>query len=419
MAITNILKGRIGIEDIRFGGGTFNRGKSDGSTQQMTEFSLSHILPGWVNVKDFGAVGDGATDDTQAIQDAIDSLEGLTGVGGTDQEGVGGVVYFPPGKYLTSAPLTVDHADHQHNITFQGVGPIASIIYNANSAGAHAIHVHGISGDSVHGFAMRDMSVWGNVDSGIGVLCEKTIRQVDFERVDIRNHGSHALYLRDTCNMVTIMKCRIWTDDSSDFHDTLATGIKLNVNSEQVWMYGNSVRGFKVGIEVGSFANAVGIYGGDIHGCIDGLAFFGSDNSDGMVTDGLVIGVYFERNGEDINISNDGSTYKASNIMVLQNSFSQTTGLDGTYKTGSAKTGQIASVRVQYGERCRIIGNRWRKIGTSDPSEDWSSNVESLVLFDNQSEDCEASDNVVASTVTFAGPYFLNEGTGNHGSNNF
>lgn len=43
------------------------------------------------NVKDFGAVGDGVTDDTAAIQLAFDE---------------GGVIYFPSGTYLISAKLT-------------------------------------------------------------------------------------------------------------------------------------------------------------------------------------------------------------------------------------------------------------------------------------------------------------------------
>ena len=42
------------------------------------------------NVKDFGAVGDDSTDDTTAIQNAINSL-----VGGA--VGKGGIVYLPPG----------------------------------------------------------------------------------------------------------------------------------------------------------------------------------------------------------------------------------------------------------------------------------------------------------------------------------
>ena len=48
-----------------------------------------------VSVMDFGAVGDGVEDDTAAIQAAIDNV-----VTGTP-------IYFPPGPYKTTAPLTV------------------------------------------------------------------------------------------------------------------------------------------------------------------------------------------------------------------------------------------------------------------------------------------------------------------------
>lgn len=44
------------------------------------------------NVQDFGATGDGVTDDTSAIQDAIDAI---------DSNG-GGVLYFPEGTYIVS-----------------------------------------------------------------------------------------------------------------------------------------------------------------------------------------------------------------------------------------------------------------------------------------------------------------------------
>ena len=46
------------------------------------------------NVKDYGAVGDGVTNDTKAIQNAVDD---------------GGIVYFPEGKYLTGTILLKSH----------------------------------------------------------------------------------------------------------------------------------------------------------------------------------------------------------------------------------------------------------------------------------------------------------------------
>lgn len=50
----------------------------------------------WVDVKAFGAVGDGETDDTEAIQSAIDSIEAI-----------GGIVLFPKGTYLVSDSIVL------------------------------------------------------------------------------------------------------------------------------------------------------------------------------------------------------------------------------------------------------------------------------------------------------------------------
>jgi Pectate lyase superfamily protein len=53
----------------------------------------------WVSVKEFGAKGDGVTDDTQAIQNAIDSVSTSTSC----------TVFFPTGTYLVSSPLTINN----------------------------------------------------------------------------------------------------------------------------------------------------------------------------------------------------------------------------------------------------------------------------------------------------------------------
>ncbi len=52
---------------------------------------------GTVNAKTFGAKGDGATDDTAAIQKAIDTAARITGR----------TVYLPPGVYALSSPLRI------------------------------------------------------------------------------------------------------------------------------------------------------------------------------------------------------------------------------------------------------------------------------------------------------------------------
>jgi hypothetical protein len=80
---------------------------------------------GWFNdtdakvygVKSYGAVGDGVTDDTTAIQAAIDAAA------------AGGIIFFPAGTYLISTVLTVGDSDI---LTLQGEGKGSIIKKGAN-----------------------------------------------------------------------------------------------------------------------------------------------------------------------------------------------------------------------------------------------------------------------------------------------
>ncbi|TKX24381.1 hypothetical protein C1H76_3487 [Elsinoe australis] len=56
------------------------------------------------NVKDFGAKGDGVTDDTAALQNAISSGD-RCGPGCASSTITPALVYFPPGTYMISAPI--------------------------------------------------------------------------------------------------------------------------------------------------------------------------------------------------------------------------------------------------------------------------------------------------------------------------
>ncbi|KAK4140925.1 glycoside hydrolase [Dichotomopilus funicola] len=56
------------------------------------------------NVHDYGAIGDGTTDDTDAINKAISDGK-RCGEGCSSQTTTPAIVYFPPGKYLVSKPI--------------------------------------------------------------------------------------------------------------------------------------------------------------------------------------------------------------------------------------------------------------------------------------------------------------------------
>ncbi|HEY2468152.1 MAG TPA: glycosyl hydrolase family 28-related protein [Terracidiphilus sp.] len=63
---------------------------------------------GVLNVKDYGAKGDGVTDDTAAINKAIAASTPTPNTG--DFWGQAKIVYFPPGTYIISAPLVKNDA---------------------------------------------------------------------------------------------------------------------------------------------------------------------------------------------------------------------------------------------------------------------------------------------------------------------
>lgn len=81
-----------------------------------------------LNVKDYGAVGNGTTDDYAAIASALDDAR-KTGAYGTGDEG--SVVYFPPGVYRITQPLNCTNG--QYNL--KGDGAFQSVIRGETGAG--------------------------------------------------------------------------------------------------------------------------------------------------------------------------------------------------------------------------------------------------------------------------------------------
>src|SRR4029079_5215854 len=68
-------------------------------------------VPETLNLRDFGATGDGTTDDAAAFQKALDAL--ATAGGGT--------LFIPEGKYVIATPVSKDFSGLASSITITGV----------------------------------------------------------------------------------------------------------------------------------------------------------------------------------------------------------------------------------------------------------------------------------------------------------
>lgn len=89
----------------------------DGVTsKKVTAATTRKFMSPWYNVKDFGALGDGVTDDTAAIQATIDAA--LAGGGG---------VFIPAGTFVVTSPL--DLCDITTGLYIRGANYGATKIY--------------------------------------------------------------------------------------------------------------------------------------------------------------------------------------------------------------------------------------------------------------------------------------------------
>lgn len=111
-----------------------------GATLRTVQAKLRDV----VNVKDFGAVGDGVTDDSAAINSALQALN-LAG---------GGVLNFGPKTYIVADTIRIPS-----QCALKGVGQKDTVIKLGNSVNKNIFESYG---GSVTGIGLYDLTVDGN-----------------------------------------------------------------------------------------------------------------------------------------------------------------------------------------------------------------------------------------------------------------
>lgn len=150
---------------------TYNEG-SVGAIDRTVESRLQD----YVSVKDFGAVGDGSTDDTAAINAAISGLSGQNTVG----------LYFPEGVYKVTSSINVNRSQ----ISLVGAGMTATVI-RCHTDGVNVFDVRNAAPNAISNVVVSDMQIdiGGSVSttSGAGIYLERAA-SVIINNVSLGSH---------------------------------------------------------------------------------------------------------------------------------------------------------------------------------------------------------------------------------------
>lgn len=226
-----------------------------------------------VNVKDYGAVGDGVTDDTVAIQAAIDAVTN-----------VGGVVWFPDGVYnlagdyraipgtgtwpggvgYSQLVFPVRSPDDTNgvgksyiNITLSGFNsPDHSTVIGTNGAVLLSTAIPAVTNACVLGMPARaDGTIWGF--TGVRLVVEKMKIRTSVGRDPLQNGIDLSYFGQAELRDITVDNGMYWYD-ITNATTNFSYGIKMPAALNNVAIQADDVdvMGFHTGMMLGEHCNA-------------------------------------------------------------------------------------------------------------------------------------------------------------------
>lgn len=172
------------------------------------ERSLQDKLDDFVNVRDFGATGNGISDDTAAIQRAIENTFSYAGYYATPRQRR--TIYFPAGVYKVSSQLTVYpslllQGDSKTSTKIVASGTMNSVLIYADSEGQTGSYYGAtVSGAQpvTSGYALQDLSITYVTSTGTPCVIIDGGNDYTFNRVGFYG-GLTSTVVGNTYNVIT------------------------------------------------------------------------------------------------------------------------------------------------------------------------------------------------------------------------
>lgn len=345
------------------------------------------------NVKAYGAKGDGMTNDTTAIQAAINAASTAESLLASDPNypyrrlGRGGIVFFPPGEYSIRAPGL--ELPRNKNLALMGSGTDATGVSAPSGALGSNVPVvrwASVAQQSVPYFRMESLTLGRSDDGPVLIHAQPTddmlherLIDAEFRHVQFRSSGNSATSA-DTVRISGGLNCHF--EDISVFGG--AVGFVLAYSSHCI------IENFRTAIDASLYAG-LRIIGGGNH-VLSQIRIEATNGGFGIQMDGGAVniqihGVYFEgkKTNPQINIEN------AATITILHPAlaFPSVTNVTGLRCSPSARNvrviGGVAAdftpqagskaIRIESGAK-RVLVDRLAVNNPSDPTSNPAGNVE-------------------------------------------
>lgn len=216
-SIEAIIGNAIDTVDTDSGVVNYNQGGTGAQTR-----TVESRLRDFVSVKDFGAVGDGTTDDAAAVQAAIDAVT-------TN----GGTVYFPAGTYNVIASASRTTAIQlKANVKLLGAGSNASIIKLSNSPSSYSGKYIEIAANFA---SIQDIKLDANFGATGSMVEVATGNSLNFTRVFFDGNkaalsgAQNGLELIGNTDRLVVRDCFFQLLDFAIYKDSASTGDNDNI----------------------------------------------------------------------------------------------------------------------------------------------------------------------------------------------
>lgn len=263
LAVPMAITSKSADADQTFIGYGYPVGTSTASRTTSTRFSETY------NVKDFGAMGDGVTDDTNAIQAAVTAAYGpSSNPNGLFGAGANSALYFPAGFYKITNEIVFTAIEGAY---VYGATPRSAFIQNQSTTGTACFRVNGAAYSCFENLSFNLPNSTGTcVVWQLELTPPASTYQVNLQSVTCKNlrtdggFNGHTVGVLDSCGAGNTQGSEfVWMNCS--FNNHAGAGMQTGQqNALMHWFYGGNCHNCQFGIlnsnDQGSTPNIEGMH---------------------------------------------------------------------------------------------------------------------------------------------------------------